>query len=118
MLNIELYITPIAISSDIMNDLEGSKTFKIIVKMTTKLNNYIRRRYNQFQLRTRIATTGTTTTTTTANTYCNTNDYDIFTTVFESFVTFQITCNLHISFHFQLLFDIGSILKINKKNCE
>ena len=85
MLNIELYITPIAISSDIMNDLEGSKTFKIIVKMTTKLNNYIRRQYIYFQLRTRIATTGTTTTTTTANTYCNTNTYDIFTTVFETF---------------------------------
>ena len=36
MLNIELYITPIAISSDIMNDLEGSKTFKIIVKIKQK----------------------------------------------------------------------------------
>ena len=85
MINIEFQIPKISISLDIMNDFEGSKTFKIVVKMTTKLNNYIRRRYNQFQLRTRIATTGTTMTTTTANTYCNTNTYDIFTTVFESF---------------------------------
>ena len=110
MLNIELYITPIAISSDKMNDLEGSKTFKIIVKMTTKLNNYERRPYNQFQLRTRIATTGTTMTTTTANTYCNTNTYDIFTTVFWKFLSPSRSI---ITYIFLLLFtfDIVSILK-------